>query len=46
MNNIDMSTPRLLAETDSVMIENTSVLNYFKLITMTVFGSGSGDAIR
>ncbi|AIW20304.1 sugar transferase [Vibrio coralliilyticus] len=46
VNNIDMSTPKLLAETDSVMIKNTSILNYFKLIAMTVLGSGSGDAIR
>ncbi|MCG9679284.1 sugar transferase [Vibrio sp. Isolate24] len=46
VNNIDMSTPKLLAETDSVMIKNISILNYFKLIAMTVLGSGSGDAIR
>lgn len=46
VNNIDMSTPKLLAETDSVMIKNISILNYFKLIAITVLGSGSGDAIK
>lgn len=46
INNIDMSTPELLAETDREMIDALSVANYFKYILMTVTGKGSGDAIR
>ncbi len=43
---IDMSTPRLLAETDSQMIKTMSVGFYFKIIFMTLIGSGSGDRTR
>jgi O-antigen biosynthesis protein WbqP len=46
VNNIDMSTPKLLAETDKRMIETLTVKKYFKYIIMTVTGSGSGDAIK
>ena len=46
INNIDMSTPELLAETDAEMIKNLSVYLYFKCIVMTVFGMGQGDAAR
>lgn len=45
INNIDMSTPELLAKIDSEMIQDMSLVNYFKYIMKTVIGSGSGDAI-
>lgn len=44
--NIDMSTPELLAKTDSEMIDNWSVLTYFHFILITIMGKGQGDAIR
>jgi len=46
IQNIDMSTPRLLAMTDARMIETLSFVNYFKYIVMTVTGSGAGDAVK
>jgi len=46
VNNIDMSTPNQLAESDRLMIETMSVANYFKYILLTLTGSGSGDRIR
>ncbi|WP_166265058.1 sugar transferase [Marinobacter caseinilyticus] len=45
VNNIDMSTPGLLAETDQKMLKNLSVGAYFKYIFMTVAGKGSGDRV-
>jgi O-antigen biosynthesis protein WbqP len=46
VNEIDMSTPQLLAKTDREMIDSLSVANYFKYIFMTVSGSGSGDRVK
>ena len=46
VNNIDMSTPKLLAETDQKMIESLTLKKYFKYIIMTATGSGSGDAVN
>lgn len=46
IQNIDMSTPALLAKTDKKMIDNLVLKNYFMYIFMTVTGSGSGDAIK
>lgn len=46
VNDIDMSTPRLLAETDAQMLAELSVLNYFRFILQTVTGKGSGDRVR
>lgn len=46
INNIDMSTPELLAQTDAEMIRTMSVKNYFKYIFLTVLGKGRGDRIR
>ncbi|QGG79071.1 sugar transferase [Litorivicinus lipolyticus] len=45
VNEIDMSTPKLLARTDAAMIRTMSVGNYFKYILMTVSGKGSGDRV-
>jgi len=46
VNDIDMSTPELLAETDAKMIKDMSVKNYFKFIFQTVLGAGAGDRIN
>lgn len=45
VNEIDMSTPELLAETDAKMISTMSIKNYFQYILMTVSGKGSGDRV-
>ena len=46
VQNIDMSTPKLLAETDKEMIDTLTFAHYFKYIVMTATGSGAGDAIK
>ncbi len=46
LNEIDMSTPNLLAETDARMIATLTMLDYFKYIFMTVSGKGSGDRVK
>lgn len=46
VNEIDMSTPVLLAKTDAEMIQTMSLSNYFKYIFMTVVGKGSGDRVK
>jgi len=46
VNEIDMSTPVLLAEIDAKMISELSITNYFKFIMMTVTGKGSGDRVK
>lgn len=43
---IDMSTPRLLAETDQRMIETLTLHNYFRYIFLTIMGKGAGDRVR
>ena len=45
VNNIDMSTPKLLAETDAKMLSSLTLKDYFKYIIMTATGSGAGDAV-
>lgn len=46
VSHIDMSTPKLLAETDQWMIQNLTVRDYFKYILMTVTGRGRGDRVK
>lgn len=46
VDEIDMSTPALLAETDQKMIQSLTVAAYFKYILMTVSGKGAGDRVR
>jgi len=46
VNNVDMSTPSLLAQIDEKMIKELSLKNYFKFIIQTVTGSGQGDRIK
>jgi len=45
INGIDMSTPRLLAETDARMLSNLHLSAYFLYIVKTVTGSGRGDRL-
>ena len=40
---IDMSTPKLLAETDAKMLEHPSLCDYYRYIFLTILGKGSGD---
>ncbi|MCC4775177.1 sugar transferase [Vibrio cyclitrophicus] len=46
IQNIDMSTPELLAKVDKEMIESLTLKDYFRYILMTATGSGSGDAVK
>jgi len=46
VNHIDMSTPKLLAETDAQMLKEWTSFAYFKYILMTVVGKGSGDVVK
>ncbi|EHQ15714.1 sugar transferase [Shewanella baltica OS183] len=46
VQNIDMSTPKLLAQTDKKMIDTLTLGRYFKYILMTATGSGNGDAVK
>jgi O-antigen biosynthesis protein WbqP len=46
VNNIDMSTPKLLAETDMHMLQDLTLALYFKYIIMTVVGKGAGDGVK
>lgn len=46
VSNIDMSTPKLLAETDQRMIETLTISSYFAYIFMTLSGRGRGDSVR
>lgn len=46
VNDIDMSTPELLAETDARMLSSFTIGSYFKYIFMTVAGRGTGDRVR
>ncbi len=43
---IDMSTSRLLAETDAKMLHSLTLALYFKYIFMTVGGKGAGDRVK
>ncbi|MDX7921502.1 sugar transferase [Aeromonas media] len=45
VQNIDMSTPALLAKTDRQMIDTLTLTSYFRYIVMTATGSGAGDAV-
>lgn len=46
VNNIDMSTPKLLAKTDARMLKELTVSAYFRYIFMTIGGKGSGDVVK
>jgi O-antigen biosynthesis protein WbqP len=46
VSNIDMSTPKLLAETDAQMMQGLTLALYFEYIFMTVGGKGAGDRVK
>jgi lipopolysaccharide/colanic/teichoic acid biosynthesis glycosyltransferase len=46
LNDIDMSTPQLLAETDQKMLATMAMPTYFRYLFLTVMGRGSGDRVR
>ncbi len=46
ISGIDMSTPRLLAETDARMVQNLTLATYFKYIFKTITGAGRGDRVQ
>lgn len=46
IQNIDMSTPGLLAKTDKEMIDTLTLNSYFSYVLRTVVGSGAGDAVN
>jgi len=46
INGIDMSTPKVLAETDARMLQRLGPAAYFTYIIKTVTGAGRGDRIR
>ncbi|MRJ42981.1 MULTISPECIES: sugar transferase [Idiomarina] len=46
VNEIDMSTPKLLAETDAKMITDMSIRTYFRFILQTLAGKGAGDRVK
>lgn len=46
VNDIDMSTPRLLAETDEKMLAELNLFNYFRYIMLTIRGKGAGDRVK
>lgn len=46
IQNIDMSQPQLLAETDLAMLRTLTIGKYLKYIYWTLIGKGQGDAAR
>lgn len=46
IQNIDMSTPKLLAQTDKQMMDSLTVKSYFAYIMKTIIGHGAGDAVN
>lgn len=46
INEIDMSTPELLAKTDARMLASLNVRTYLRFVVMTIFGKGAGDRVR
>ena len=46
INDIDMSMPKLLAETDADMLGAMTLGKYFSYIIQTVLGKGSGDRVK
>ena len=46
VKNIDMSTPKKLAQEDSQMVGNLTLFSYLKYVLMTITGSGQGDKVR
>lgn len=45
VNDIDMSTPAMLAETDQKMLQSLNLAAYFRYIFLTIVGKGAGDRV-
>lgn len=45
INEVDMSTPKKLAELDAEMLQNLTLADYFKYVFATVGGKGQGDRV-
>ena len=45
INGIDMSNPKKLSKTDSLMILKMTQIKYFKYLFLTFFGKGFGDKV-
>ncbi|MEO5343581.1 MAG: sugar transferase [Gammaproteobacteria bacterium SHHR-1] len=45
LNSIDMSSPRLLAQTDARMLADLDLAAYFRYILLTLLGRGGGDRL-
>ena len=46
INGIDMSMPKILAETDANMLKEMTIKKYFLYIIQTVLGKGAGDKVK
>lgn len=46
ISGLDMSDPIKLSEKDKEMLNNRSLLSYFKILIMTALGAGYGDRIK
>ncbi len=46
IQDIDMSTPELLAKTDAEMIHSLNLASYLRYILLTIQGKGQGDRVR
>lgn len=46
LNDIDMSTPELLADVDARMLQELTIGRYFSYLVQTVLGKGTGDRVR
>ena len=46
ISDIDMSTPKLLAETDARMLTDLTIGSYFRYIFLTIAGKGAGDRVK
>ena len=46
LSDIDMSTPRLLAETDAEMLASLTLERYLRYVVLTALGRGAGDRVR
>jgi lipopolysaccharide/colanic/teichoic acid biosynthesis glycosyltransferase len=46
IQNVDMSTPKLLAKIDRQMIDHLTLKTYFSYIIKTATGGGGGDAVK
>ena len=46
VHEIDMSTPRLLAQVDALMVARLDLRFYVRFVLRTALGGGAGDRVR